>query len=197
MPEHVGQRDKGNAEYLRHVVGHLRQLGQQPPSPEARREVEQHLVSQWQGVQSVAAQVLAGWGGRASVEALRGLLLRSYGQPHWWMIRGVAASALGRCVDASDADWVLDHYFGLRGVLAKHEMRPLVWSLPISAARARLEAECRSDERDNREAAMKAITFMPFPDKRELLRRLADDSDPAIRSAVRIWLDHLARGRWR
>ena len=36
---------------------------------------------------------------------------------------------------------------------------------------------------------------MPFPDKQAILERMAGDPAPQIRSAVRMWLDHLAAER--
>jgi HEAT repeat protein len=189
--------DRPGADYLTRIVAHLRALGSGPPSPAAWAEVEGYLHSKWQGLQAVAAQVLAGWGDHAAVAPLRALLLRSYQQEHWWTIRHVAALALRACVDERDAGWLLDHYFGLRGVLAKHELLWLVAALPVAAARCRLLAEARSRDRDKRQAAMKAIVSMPFPDKHEILERMADDPDPEIRSTVRTWLDYLAAERLR
>jgi hypothetical protein len=45
---------------------------------------------------------------------------------------------------------------------------------------------------------MAVITSMPFPDKRAILERMADDPDPEIREVVQTWLDHLPteRPRW-
>jgi HEAT repeat protein len=153
--------------------------------------VERQLWSKWQGVQSVAAQVIAGWGGREAVEALRELLMRSYGKPHWWTMRGVAARELAKCIDETDAEWVLEHYFGQPNSRTKHEMTPLVWGLPVEAARVRVEAELSSADRENRRAALGALAWMPFPDKVALLRRLADDPEPSIRDAARSWIERL------
>jgi hypothetical protein len=48
---------------LHEIAGHLRALGDSPPTSAARREVEGYLDNRWQGLQAVAAQVLADWGG--------------------------------------------------------------------------------------------------------------------------------------
>ena len=182
---------KGDPRYLSALVAHLRQLGTKRPSPEERREVEQHLSNKWQGVQSVAAQVIAGWGGREAVHALRELLMRSYEKPHWWAIRGVAARQLAKCLDETDAEWVLDHYFGQPNIFTKHRTASLVWGLPVEAARARLEAELLSTDPENRRAALGAIVWMPFPDKVALLRRLENDPEPSIQDAAQSWIEHL------
>jgi len=178
---------------LRSAVRHLRDLARRPPTPETRAEVALQLHNKWEGVQSVAAQVLAEWGGREAVDELRRWLEELPQQPYSTPLRGIAFRALARCVDETDAPWVLDAYFGAEGIKAKHEMRPLVWGLPVDAARTRLEAECRSADRENRRAALKAITWMPFPDKVAMLRRLAEDSNPGIRRAANEWLDHLGK----
>jgi hypothetical protein len=57
----------------------------------------------------------------------------------------------------------------------------LVISLPVEAVLRRLDLECGSLDRDNRQARMKVVGLMPFPDKRILLASMAEDADPAIR----------------
>jgi hypothetical protein len=118
--------------------------------------------------------------------------MRSYAKEHWWAIRGVAVNALARCVTAEDAPWVLDLYFQAKGPLKKHELLPVVSSLPVASAGKRLERELRSADTDNRQAAMKAVVRMPFPNKLQLLEQLADDPNPDIRGAVRSWLSRFS-----
>ena len=89
---------------------------------------------------------------------------------------------------------MLDHFFGVQGDLRKHELLPLVTKLPVEASRAWLEAKLRGGSPDNRLAALKAITRMPFPDTLRLLEPLTDDRDPAIRRAARSWVEHLPEG---
>lgn len=184
---------KGTPRQLKQTADHLRSLGERPPTPEARQEIEGYLSSKWEGLQAVAAQVLGAWGGPQSVRALRGLLLHTYEKKYAWAIRGVAVRTLAECVDERDAEWVLDLYFSIKGVLPKHELLPLVTALPVSAVRQRLQREACSADRDNRQAAMKAIATMRFPDKVDLLKRMAGDPDSEIRSAVEYWLEHLTR----
>jgi HEAT repeat protein len=179
-------------DHLRRIAERLRGLAHRRPSAEERAEVEGYLFDKWQGLQAVAARTLGTWGDAAAVRALRDLLLRSYAHEHWWTIRGVAAEALGACVGEEDVPWVLDHFFGVAGNHRKHELLPLVSRLPVAAARARLEAELRAGTPDNRLAALKAITRMPFPDRLRLLEPLVDDPDEAIRRAARSWVEHLS-----
>jgi HEAT repeat protein len=181
-------------DHLTLVANRLRALARHAPSAEARAEVEQSLFSKWQGLQAVAARTLASWRDAEAVRALRDLLLRSYAREHWWAIRGVAAEALGRCVGTQYAGWVLDHFFGVEGNSRKHELLPMVAGLPVPAARARLEAELRGGSPENRLAALKAITRMPFPDTIRLLEPLIDDPDPDIRRAARSWASLLSDG---
>src|SRR5262249_23113548 len=70
----------------KHAGEYLRSLGQRPPTPEARAEVESYLTSKWQGLQAIAAEVLGTWGGRESARLLRELLVRSYQEKRWWAI---------------------------------------------------------------------------------------------------------------
>jgi hypothetical protein len=192
-----GQGRPGDPNYLRCVVDHLRTLGQSVSTPETRAEVVRHLNSKWEGVQAVAARVLGAWGGRDAVEDLRILLMNLPEKPYSTSLHGVIYHALADCIDESDTGWVLDEYFGLDGVLAKHEMRPLVWGVPFEAARTRLEAECLSQDKENRRAVMKAVTYMKtsVDNKLSMLHRLIDDPDPSIRSASRGWVEHLRKQR--
>ncbi|MDP9381580.1 MAG: hypothetical protein M3Q29_15815 [Chloroflexota bacterium] len=165
------------------VCDELRSIGRSAPTPEGRAVLtEQLLHNKWEGVQSCAAQVLADWCGRESVEALRTWLLGTYERENGWAIRGVAVRALARCVGAQDAPWVLDLYFvRAQGVLAKHELLPLVAALPVPSVRDRLLVESHDGDRDNRQAAMKAIGRMPFPDRQQLIEGFVEDPDPEIR----------------
>lgn len=86
----------------------------------------------------------------------------------------MAAKALSECVDESDVDWILDLYFSVSSVLAKHELlHPLVVNLSSEKARKRLLLECKSMDRDNRQAALKAIANMRdgFPDREAILEQ--------------------------
>ncbi len=77
---------------------------------------------------------------------------------------------------------MLDLYFvRAQGVLAKHELLPLVAALPVPSVRDRLLVESHDGDRDNRQAAMKAIGRMPFPDRQQLIEGFVEDPDPEIR----------------
>lgn len=119
------------------------------------------------------------------MDELRRFLAAAYDRPFGWAVRGVAARALTRLVGAADVDWVLDLYFGVEDALEKHELVPVVLALPPEAARARLVAELSSPDPLNRQAAVKAIGNMAFPDRCELLSVLRDDPDSFVsRSAT-------------
>lgn len=181
---------------LKQVCEDLRSLGRAGPAPEARAILTEHLLrNKWEGVQSCAAQVLAEWGGRESVEALRAWLLSTYERKNGWAINGVAAMALARCVGDEDADWILDLYFGVRGWQRKHDLRPLVVALPFESVRDRFRREARSADRDNRQAVLKAIVYMSFPDRAAWLQRFAADPDSAIGKAARSWIGHESQAR--
>ena len=89
----------------------LRDLAALKPTPERRARVEALLGNKWEGVQTVAAQVLATWGGSESAAALRAWLADLHERPYAWAARGVAAKALASCVTAADLSWAIDLYF--------------------------------------------------------------------------------------
>ena len=163
----------------------LRALVGSKPNAAATRLVETALESKWEGIQSIALQVLGSWGDSYAVEKLRSFLADAEKLKFGWSIRGVAIRELSRCVGPSDVDWVLDHYFALNGVIAKHEFLRVVLALPPDAARLRLQAQCGSDDRDNRQAAMKALGNLSFPDRRALLEPFLNDSDSEIRKGAK------------
>lgn len=143
------------------------------------------LSSKWEGVQAVAVDVLAGWGGHDCVEQLRPFLIRCLDRKKGLAIRGVVVRALRRVVTQADVGWILDLYFGLPDRVLKHELLWLVVALPPTAARERLVAALSDPRWDNRQAAVKAIGNMAFPDRRQLLRRLRADPDSNVRRSVR------------
>ncbi len=128
--------------------------------------------------------MLGSWGDPESVMMLRSFLDECDAREFGWSIRGVVIAELADCIGAADAPWVLDRYFSLSGVLAKHEFLPVVVALPPDAARDRLLIEAESDSRDNRHAAMKALGNMDFVDKASLLEPFLTDSDPEIRKGA-------------
>ena len=148
--------------------------------------VEEALESKWEGLESLALQVLGGWGDDESRRRLRSFLEVAGERPYGWAIRGVAVKALASCVNSADAPWVLDRYFGVSGVLAKHELLPVVVSLPLEAIRSRLLDESLSTDRDNRQAAMKAIGNVGFADRSDLLQKFVNDADADIRRGANI-----------
>jgi HEAT repeat protein len=176
---------------LRETCERLKEFGRRKPTDDMRRDVEQALRSKWEGVQAAAAHALGNWGDRRSVDVLHNWLQETLQRKHGWSVRRVAVGALVRCVDEEDVSWVLDTYFGLRGARLKHELLWLVMALPAHRARDRLLLEARSLNRDNRQAAMKAIGNLGFADKIDLLRRFLDDPDADIREGARNILDDL------
>jgi len=164
----------------------LRAMQVRSENASRRAEVFEALRNKHEGIQSLALQVLGIWGGPASTKSLREFLMAAYERKAGWSIRGVAVNALSPWIAATDATWLLDLYFKLQGVVAKHELLPLVVRLPPDAARAALVKHLRDRDPENRQAAVKAIGNMPFSDRNALLRPLRDDPDDAVRGSVRI-----------
>jgi HEAT repeat protein len=155
------------------------------PTPERRAEVLEALANKFEGIQSVALDVLGRWGDAKSADAIARFLRDALGRKSGWAIRGVAVRNLAPLLTPVHAEWVLDAYFGQPDALVKHELVRLVIALPPEAARARLVAELRSPDRLNRQAAVKAIGNMRFPDRRALIWPLRDDPDSFVRKTAR------------
>lgn len=175
---------------LQQETAALRALAARPATPERRAAAASALRSKFEGVQAAALDAIGQWGGRESVDALRGFLIDAMSRTSGWAIRSVAVRNLIPLVGAEDAGWVLDLYFGVAGALVKHELVRLVIALPPDAARARLVAELRSPDRLNRQAAVKAVGNMAYPDRRVLLWPLRDDPDAFVsKSAQGLTMD--------
>jgi hypothetical protein len=142
------------------INARLRALAALKPTTERRAEVEAMLDNKWEGVQTVAAQVLGSWGGRESVAALRTWLARLYERPYSWAARGVAARALALCVTEADVGWALDLYFDQPTLVRRHEIFPILAALPREETVTRLENEARDPDPERREAAARALTWI-------------------------------------
>jgi hypothetical protein len=167
----------------------VRECSEAPTSERCRALVEEALGSKWEGVQSVALQVLGTWGDAQSRALLRSAIEQLDARQYGWSIRGVAVRALSACVTSDDADWALDRLFALEGELAKHEFLPVVRALPVDSVQTRLLVEASSSNRDDRQAAMKAIGNMDIPGRDEVLSRFREDEDEHIRLGARLLLD--------
>ncbi len=180
MPE--SNRD----EPLDAAVSRLREIGRQRPTPERRAEVRNALSDRREGVQAVAAQVLGAWGGRETVENLRAWLQQlDQRHPSYSGPRNVAIRELARCINAADADWALDLYFGQDTLVATHEYLPLGSATEPEKARRRIKLELRNQDPIKRHAALKLIRWMQLPDGADLAQPLLDDPDHTTRRLAR------------
>jgi hypothetical protein len=144
----------------------VRYLGTLKATPERRAEVEQALLSKWEGVQSVAAQTLGRWGGRESVDVLRRWLDSLNDRPAAWSLVGVAADALASCVGDDDVDWIVGDYARLPQTLERHDRLAILVALPRKKTKARLKSELRSADPGRRDAAEVALRWLSqFPPK--------------------------------
>src|SRR5688572_9828844 len=96
-----------DAHLLRTECERIERLGDDPPSEEARAEVERALESKWEGVQVTAARTLSQWGDRRSVGAIRVLLAQLAKKSARWSAAGAVVDALRPHLSATDIDWVL------------------------------------------------------------------------------------------
>jgi len=142
---------------INEACGRLESLLYTRPTEAARQEVERALNSKWEGVQVWAGRVLASWGGRRSVDALRGWLEGSMRKEAGWAVRGEAIRSLGQCHQPRDVEWLLDMYFDATDRLLRHEFLPLIEALPEDAVRQRIAQERRSGVQSRLEAADVAL----------------------------------------
>lgn len=163
----------------------LRRLGYSKPNCTGMSIVREAMSSKWEGIQSIALQVLGQWGGKEAIEMLRSFLVNAYAREYGWTIRGVAVRSLAKIVGSDDVDWVLALYFSLPGWLAKHELLPVVLQLPPERARTRLTSEPLNIDPVNRQAAAKAIGNMPFEDRIKLLKPLCEDESEEVRATAK------------
>ena len=92
---------------LRAETAKLRALVGKKRTSSARAMVEAVLCSMWEGLQSVALNVLGSWGDPKSKAILRSFLESAESRKFGWAIRGVAIHELARCVGEVDVDWCL------------------------------------------------------------------------------------------
>jgi HEAT repeat protein len=170
---------------MQEQVSDLRSLASLKPTPERLAKITAALDSKFEGIQSVALQVLGQWGGTESVDLLRKFLTRAFTRHSGWSIRVVAVTALAPHLRPADAEWVLNLYFVLPNVLLKHEIFPLVTKLPVVTAYERLKKELASTGWMNRQAAVKAIGNMPFPGRNQLIYPLLNDPNKQVRTSAR------------
>jgi len=139
-------------EFLKAEANHIRGLLGKRESKAARASVEGALQSKFEGLQSLAAQVLATWRSEKSKERLRSWLEEKLCQQSSSLV-GVAAQALRNRVEAGDAPWLLDLYFGAPGLLDRHHLLDVLDALPPGLLGDRIQSELRSTDRSTREAA--------------------------------------------
>lgn len=182
---------------LKTLTQRIQQLGEQAPTESSRKEMEGYLSLKWEGVQAAAIKALGAWGDRKSFETIKAFLLPLFERERGWSVRGVAIQTLGPLITAEDADWVLDLYFQLHyseflpGIGGpKGEMMLLVAELPMDQARDRLFAALRDPDWENRNAAIKAIANMGYPNRKELFAPLCDDINPVVRGSALFFMEH-------
>jgi hypothetical protein len=140
---------------MQELVRALKEDGRGGPTPEARERARAALDSKYEGVQSVAAQVLGAWGDRESVAMLRRWYQGMFEAGRRRMtLMGVGSRCLAQCIDATDAGWILDLYFSQSAQL-QHEVLHLARALTVGSARERLMIEASGPDVHRRKAAVR------------------------------------------
>lgn len=155
------------------------------PNPLLRGEVHESLSSKFEGIQSLAAQVLAAWGDPESVEQLKTWFDNIEDREHGWSIRGVAAKAMAKCVTTSDTGWVLDRFFAASGV-ERIRFRVLVLALPWESVERRILKALESEAASDRRGGTLVLIWYEPEDLRTRLKVLAADIDPQVSRMARL-----------
>jgi len=180
------------------VWARLRDLGDGAPTFGARREVMKALTGDIRSVCDEAALTLAAWGDRASVRALRGLLLRGFGsEPFAWAILDGARAALLRCVTERDAEWVFDLFYGPLSLTQAGKLLPVIARLPLTTQREWIHPESISPSVARRKRAVLALAAIYLPEEQRILQRLRLDDDRGVRHLAGEVCRPLAGKNWR
>ncbi len=160
----------------------LKKLGKRPASGDSRREVIRYLESSKQSVQYTAAQTLAAWGGRKSVDPLRYWLLLMLLTSRGRTMQGKAADLLARCVDSTDEGWVIGLFFDLKEhIAARDKIVPLVSCFKKSEALlAGLNRESQMATSLERIRALLFLGQMAVAGREAIFARSAADSDATV-----------------
>ncbi len=100
---------------LKETVGRLRFLGSYPPTENNRSEVINALNSKWDGVVSVAIQVLCNWNDSYSMDAVRRWLMEPDNKKSD-SVQAVFYKHLKADYRESNYGWLLDFYFAHSGI---------------------------------------------------------------------------------
>ena len=160
------------------VCDALRATATQRPTPDRVKRVEAHRRSRSESVQSVAAQVLAGWRSNASLPALRELFDALARRPGSHALRGVVARAMGKVLRASDTPDIVAWFLSLPTYNARFELLPTVARVRPKRATPLLEAAWATANRPLKHSILVAASEMRVP---ELFDLGLGDRDAYIR----------------
>ncbi len=170
----------------------LKVLATQPETPALRQKVETDFNSKWTGVQVCAARVLAAWGGRRSIELLKAWVEKWYrgNERIDRVMRTTASDILAKCIEPTDANWVLETYltigYASAGMFA---LWRCIDKCPFTLLQERLVQESISDDRMRRLAALNFLIGLHQPQEtRELIERFLDDADSEIQRSVNYYI---------
>lgn len=173
-------------------VEFLNSLQEKPPAREHRERIVAALRSESDGLARLAAKVLARWGDRDSVQALRDLLAASDGIERFgWLYRDIAVSALARCIGNEDAPWVLDRYFSTSSARYRSALLPLVLRLPRSVVRDRVMSEFRCRGAEVTWAVIRIIQRVYLESADEILECCAACDDLKVADEARRLMNQL------
>lgn len=170
---------KGNSERLKALRGARK-------TSDAAAFVHEMLASKFEGLQSVAIQILSSWGQKDDKTAIRNFLLHTYKKRPGWggPIRLTAISALEHFIAADDATWLPDLCFSQNQMANRHELFRLFSKLTPDATRSYLQGKFDSADSLDRWAAARAVMAIRFPDQKKLLTPLLTDSDRSVRDTA-------------
>jgi len=164
----------------------LKDLQKSSVSKSNLREVEDLLLSKWEGVQSLAAQTLGIWGEHDSIPSLKKVLIHTLNKKNSSSaFIKVVLKAISECYKEEDVEWIMDLYFtNSLSQFQKHHFRNvLIRNMEISWAKNRIIDAANSNDTDKRIAAFQAVLFFekPMLDLKSLSKVAKYDPDISIK----------------
>jgi hypothetical protein len=142
------ERTRDGANALGEACDRIRALGDRPPDPAARQEVEAALADKWWGVRVVAIGVLGRWGGPEAVARLKAFVEAGAASTSWrgWprQAHDAALSALARCLPVREIPWAIESV--LSGDIGYWPLRSRLAQETTTDWDAVLDAEWRRDD---------------------------------------------------
>ena len=128
------------------------------------------LYAKAHGIRINAAKVLAAWGDKESIDALRSLLVEYSAKPkgHYTSDLATIINLITPHVEKLDREWAIELYFSPETVESEFHLRQLLYAFPLKATASALAGRYRSGKNVDRiPALLDLMQFYAFVRKRK------------------------------